>query len=240
MNLVFNRLGTSLRDLAKQGEARISFAEGHPDWFVTFADQGVHFPVAQTFSVVDNGWTLFDTATIRQCAPSIILAIALAAFLLAAQMPIQVTTTLFVFEDVLIDPFMTAANPLLLYQPARDLFRTPVLPQQCFHYRPRFGGDSGHRFRPPFHRQILRLLRTITALTSVASQFAANSGFVYINHFCNLCTRMTCFLKRINLVSLLLGKLVIGSHRAPLTWSSEKHYPTPAYLSTTFKVALVS
>jgi len=35
-----------------------------------------------------------------------------------------------------------------------------------------------------------------------------------------------------------LGKLVVGSHSAPLTWSSEKYYPTPAYLSATFKVAL--
>jgi len=37
-----------------------------------------------------------------------------------------------------------------------------------------------------------------------------------------------------------LGKLGVGSHGAPLTWPSEKHYPTPAYLSATFKVALVS
>ena len=53
-----------------------------------FSDYGVHFPVAQTFSVVDNGWTFFDTATIGQFAPSIILSITLAALLLAAQMPI--------------------------------------------------------------------------------------------------------------------------------------------------------
>jgi len=35
-----------------------------------------------------------------------------------------------------------------------------------------------------------------------------------------------------------LGKLVVASHSAPLTWSFEKYYPTPAYLSATLKVAL--
>jgi flagellar biogenesis protein FliO len=56
---------------------------------------------------------------------------------------------------------------------------------------------------------------------------------------------MVGFLERIYLVSLCLGKLVVGLHQrssavhsAPLTWSSEKHYPTPAYLSAPFKVAL--
>jgi len=46
------------------------------------------------------------------------------------------------------------------------------------------------------------------------------------------------FPQRIYLVSLDMGKLLVGSHRAPLTWSSEKYDPTPAYLSATFKVAL--
>jgi hypothetical protein len=33
---------------------------------------------------------------------------------------------------------------------------------------------------------------------------------------------------------------VIETHSAPLAWSSEKYYASPAYLSLTYKVALDS
>ena len=129
MNLVLNSLGSSLGYLSEQGEPRFSFGESHQGLFVPFSDNGIYFPVAQTLSAVDNGWTFFDAAAIRQFASSIVLSVAFAAFLLATQMPIQITTCLFVLQNILIDPFMTEANLLLLFQSARDLFRTPILSQ---------------------------------------------------------------------------------------------------------------
>jgi Ni,Fe-hydrogenase maturation factor len=48
-----------------------------------FSDDGIGFPVTQALSAVYNGWTLFDTATIGQLAPSIILSIPFASLLLA-------------------------------------------------------------------------------------------------------------------------------------------------------------
>src|SRR5574341_179368 len=135
-----------------------------------------------------------------------------------------------------------SASILFFFQSARDLFWAPVLPQQPFYHIPCFGRNPWHTLLPAFQCDAMGLLRTIAASPSISFQFAAHRGFVYANHGSNLRTRMSCFLERINLVSLFLGKLAVGSHRAPLTWSSEKHYAsrTPAYLSATFKVALVS
>src|SRR6266508_4535047 len=128
---------------------------------------------------------------------------------------------------------MTDTNLLLLFQSARDLFGAPVLPQQLLYHSPRFGCDPWHPFLPAFHCQAMGLLRTIAASPWISFQFAAHRGFVDADHFGDLRTRMSCFLEHINLVSLFLGKLGVGSHCAPLTWSSEKYYPTPAYLSAT-------
>src|SRR3972149_10023119 len=108
---------------------------------------------------------------------------------------------------------MTNTNLLLLFQSARDLFRTPILPQQLFHPHPCFGCEPGHSFLSAFHGQPVGLLWTIAALPSIAFQFAADRGFVDTNHCCNLRTRMSCFPECKNLVSLLLGKLVVGAHQ---------------------------
>jgi len=236
--LLANNLCRSLGYFSKQGEARFAFREADHGRFMVLAEEGVGFPVTEACSAINYFGTLFDTAAIGQFAPSIILSIAFAPFLLATQVSVEVTANTFVFEDILIEPLMTDANLLLLFQSARDLFRAPVLAQQPFHNTPRFSGNPGNALLLAFHCQTMGLLRTIAASPLISFQFAADSRFVYANHCCNLCLRMSCFLQRIYLVSLLLGKLAVGSHRAPLTWSSEKHYPTPAYLSATFKVAL--
>ncbi len=56
----------------------------------------------------------------------------------------------------------------------------------------------------------------ITALTTVVTSFLANGGFMNTNHFYNLCLRKVHFQKSINLVSLFLGKLHVGSHTVPV------------------------
>jgi hypothetical protein len=141
---------------------------------------------------------------------------------------------------MLIDPLMTDPQTLLLFQPARDLFRAPFLSQQAFHRAPGCFRDARNRFRSPLDCFFLGLLRSVATLTAIAFQLTTHTRLVHSNHCRDLGLGMLGFLKRIYLVSLLLGELVIGSHCAPLTWSSEKHYPTPAYLSAIFKVALQS
>ena len=125
---------------------------------------------------------------------------------------------------------MTNALTLFFLQPAGDLFRTPILSQQLLYQPPRLGRNPGHAFGPTFHGQALCLLRTITALACVSMQLPADGGFVHFKHVSDLGLIVSHFLQGINLVSLFLGKLGVGPHSAPLTWSLEKHYPTPAYL----------
>src|SRR5919108_2876056 len=86
MNLILNRLGTSLRDFTQQSEARFSFSQCHQGLFVVFAKHRIHFPVAQAFPMVDNGRTLFNTAAIEQFAPPIVGSVAFPSLLLATQM----------------------------------------------------------------------------------------------------------------------------------------------------------
>jgi len=241
MDLVLNCLGGSLRDFAKQSEPRFSLRKGYHDWFLPFSDHRIDLPVAQTLSAIDHGWTLFNAMAVRQFSPSIILSVAFASLFLATQVSVEVSACLLILQNILIDPFMTDTNPFFLFQPARDLFRAPILSQQPLHPHPCLGRNPGYTFLSAFHRQAVSLLRTIAASPSISLQFAAHAGFMDSDHLRNLRTRMSGFLQRINLVSLSLGKLGVGPLSAPLTWSSKKALSYSSLpLSTTFKVALVS
>jgi hypothetical protein len=79
---------------------------------VPLADQGVDFPVAQTFTSLDNLWTLFNTDPIWQFSTPVILAITLAMFSMLSQMGLQITLCSLISQNVLIDPLM--ANLYLL------------------------------------------------------------------------------------------------------------------------------
>jgi len=60
------------------------------------ADDGIHFPVTQAFSGIDDGWTLFNTATIVRLTSSIIRSVPFAAFLLAPQVLVQIAAGLLI------------------------------------------------------------------------------------------------------------------------------------------------
>jgi hypothetical protein len=49
-----------------------------------FADQGIHFPVTQALSAVNQGWPLFNAGAVQQLATSFVLAIPFPSPLLAA------------------------------------------------------------------------------------------------------------------------------------------------------------
>ena len=156
-------------------------------------------------------------------------------------MAVELPTRPLVLEHILINPFMTDPQPLLLFQAARDLLRAPLLPQQSRHRGPSSARDSGLAFGSALQRQCLCLLRSITAFPAIAFQFAAHAGFIHSQHVCNLRKIVPHFLKCINLVSLFPGKLVVGPHGAPLTWSLENALSYSSLpLPSTFKVALTS
>src|SRR3972149_9024903 len=140
---------------------------------------------------------------------------------------------------MLIDP-LRADVYRLLFQPARNLFRTPILSHFLFNYFPSLCQNTfpGRSLRPPFLGFFTCLFGAIASFPLVSGQFSADARFMHFKLIGDFCLTVSYFLQCRNLVSLFRSKLVVASHSAPLTWSSEKHYyPTPACFSTTFKVA---
>jgi len=115
---------------------------------------------------------------------------------------------------MLVDPFVTDTQPLLLRQPAADLLRTPVLAQQALDPLPRLGGNP----QPSLglaagQSQTLCLLGAVAAKAAVAPDLAADRGLVTLQHHGNPALGMAHFQKRLDLVSFFLGELRVVSHR---------------------------
>ena len=49
-NLILYRPGRSLRDLAQQGETRLSLAEGYKGLLVIFSEHSIYFPITQALA----------------------------------------------------------------------------------------------------------------------------------------------------------------------------------------------
>jgi hypothetical protein len=69
-------------NFTQQSNARFAFCKAHNLLTMSFNHYGVHFPINDTLTLVDNFWSLFYAHTIWQLAATIIAAIAFATFLL--------------------------------------------------------------------------------------------------------------------------------------------------------------
>ena len=113
-------------------------------------------------------------------------------------------------QDVLIDPLMADAEAPTDLQRARNLLRAPILMQPIF--------DQGSRCLPGFVTGLAYVCSTssgalvwaIAALTSVALQLAANSGFVTPRRGQCRCG-YDPFSTRHKSGIVVLGKLCVGS-----------------------------
>ncbi len=131
--------------------------------------------------------------------------------------PIQSTTVFLILENVLVYPFMTDRNTFLRFKPQADLFRTPFFPEQSSDVVPDKATDTRTGFgMSPFLSQALSLFRAITTQTSIAGNFPANGRFVASQYHCYLSLVKSCFQQGRNLVSFVMGKLLL-THCAPLT-----------------------
>ena len=74
---------------------------------------------------------------------------------------VQITSRLFISQNVLIDPLMTDLNVVVFQQPARDLFRAPIQTKSIFNQRPGFRWDLRLTLPAPAQRQAMRLLRSV-------------------------------------------------------------------------------
>lgn len=131
-------------------------------------------------------------------------------------MTMQITSCCYIAQNVLVDPLMADANKsVVTFQPLRDLFRAPVLSDQ-------FLDDLRGRLAnalvagmAAFVGKALRLLGPVASLAAIAVQLPAHCRRVFSDHSGDLHLHKSCFLPRVNLVSLFPGELRV-SHTVPL------------------------
>ena len=129
---------------------------------------------------------------------------------------VEISSSEFVRQDVLVDPLMTDLKAIVVLEPARHLLRTQVKADQSFDQSPgrRINARFGSPLSSPSHA--MGLLGPVASQSSIAPELATDRGFMSTNRVGNLSLLMTCFLKSVYLVSLSLGKLCVGSHTVPV------------------------
>ncbi len=149
---------------------------------------------------------------------------------------------MFIHENVLVDPLMTDLKTVVLLEPIRNLLRAPVLADQCFDQDPGGGFYAIPGFLTSVQCKLMSLLGEISSQPTIASDFSADRGFVNLHMVCNFRLYVSRFQKYVNLVSLFLGKLRVGSHLCSFDFGRFKKYRCYCSLPLipTFKVALES
>jgi len=93
---ITHQVGSASFDFPQQDQARFSLRQGYGGLAMPFPNNGVHFPIANPLAFLDDGWSLFNTHSVWQFSPTVIIAITFATFLLAAQMMIQRASSMFI------------------------------------------------------------------------------------------------------------------------------------------------
>jgi hypothetical protein len=124
----------------------------------------------------------------------------------------EISSRMFIHENVLVDPFMADLKIVVFLEPVRCLLRAPFLADQRFDQDPGEGFYAIPGFLTSVQSKLLSLLGSVTFLSTMASEFSADRGFVNLHMVCNFRLYVSCSQKCINLVSLFLGKLRVGSH----------------------------
>src|SRR4030066_791992 len=154
-------------------------------------------------------------------------------------MTIQLTSRLFVHQDVLVNPLMTDLDRIEPLQPSRDLLRAPIQTKLRFDQIPCFWQNVKMAVIAATKRLVMSLLRTVASLPTISSQLSTYSGFVRPDHLGDLCLIVVHFQQSRYLVSLFLGKLrVAHKHSFDLQVSRGLSYCSLPL--STIKVALVS
>jgi hypothetical protein len=236
---ITNHLGSPPVNLIQQGKPGLAIRQGDDGVAASFAQDSIDFPITQPFFLFNDRRTLINTHAFRQLTAPIIAAIAFSAFLLATQVFVQITTSAFVCQNILIDSLVADPNTCVPLQQSSSLFRAPILSQLVLDKHPGSLGYSGLGFPTSAQRYVVSLFGTIAALASVPLQLSADRGFVYTDDTGYLRLIMAHFQQRINLVSLFMGKLCVVHKRSFDLAVSRGLYYLSLPLST-IKVALVS
>ena len=109
---------------------------------VPFADDGVPLPVANAAAFVHHGGALFDADAILQHASALLATgVALAVYLLAAQVARQITASSLVSVGVLVNALRTDGGRLFQLQPSTALLGREVQAQIGLDMAPLVGAE---------------------------------------------------------------------------------------------------
>ena len=209
-------LGLFGGDFAQHGIARAPFDHRDESPGACTSHHQVDFPIADATFFLDDGRSLVHADAAFNLPSGIGFSIAFLAFLLTvAQMAIQHPARLAIRLDVLVDTLRTQSKPVGRRQPTRNLLWTPLLTQARFDAlddrrrhlgRLRLVATTRQRF-------VMGLAGTIAALPLIAPQRPRNRRGRYRHRRGDALLIMPGFLQGVNLVSLMLGQLVIRSHK---------------------------
>lgn len=122
-----------------------------------------------------------------------------------------------------------------------DPFQAPIQTDLRLHQYPSFSQDPALALLSPAQCQMMSLLWSIAALIMIAFHLSTDGRFVHSDTIGKLELFMTHFHKRIYLVSLFLGKLVVDSHKCSFALPVQEALVLPQLPSfPVIKVALVS
>ncbi len=166
-NCVTHLVCCALINLGQQAKTRSAFSRGNNVLTMAFADDGVHFPIANLATFFNDCWALFNSHSIGYFATPLIAAIAFASLLLAAQVPIRIASCLLVCQNVLVDPFVTDPDRMMPRQRPRYLFRAPIPTELRLNHVPRLFRDALVGVILTAKRLMMCLLLPIATLTFV-------------------------------------------------------------------------
>ena len=180
---------------------------------MTFADDRIRFPIAQSLAGIHDRRPQVDAHPVFELPPPVVAPVALPAPFLAAQMSMEISSSAFVGENVLVNPFVTDMKTAILIEPTRYLLWAPFLADHGFDHDPNDFMNSIFRFLASAHRKLMGLFGSISFQPSIPSELSADCRLVNVDQARDFGLIVSCFQKYINLVSLFLGKLRVGSHQ---------------------------
>src|SRR5574340_492528 len=108
-------------------------------------------------------------------------------------MTIQSASHPFVYQDMLINPFMADPDGLIFTQPSRNRFWAPIQAQLGIDHVPCFLKDANSSVPVAIEGLEMGLPGPITFLATITMQFPADGGFIAANHSGYLRLVMTYF-----------------------------------------------
>ena len=180
------------------------------------ADNQIALPVAESFALADDSWTLVDRDLIGDGGtPLTATAITFPAGLLAAQGVAQSAARPLVGVDTLVDAFVADGRQVVGSDVTGNLLGTPCLGKLGVDKGPSFGGNATPILPGllPTMCEFVRLLGAVATLTPIPRHLPADGRFVTVHHSGNVASVMSGFGKDGNLVPFVLGDVCICHFR---------------------------